>query len=92
MGYFITEAIIRLAHRMGLALSPQVYTIRYQQFLGKLKQARLEAGLSQIDVAQALGKHQSYVSKCETGERRVDFVELLDFAALYKKPIEFFKP
>jgi len=57
-----------------------------------LKQARLDAGMNQVDVAQALGKHQSYVSKCETGERRVDFIELLDFASIYKKPIEYFKP
>ena len=77
---------------MGLALSPQIYSSRYQTFLEKLKQARLDAGLNQISVAQALGKHQSYVSKCETGERRVDFVELLEFAAIYKKPIEYFKP
>ncbi len=53
---------------------------------------RLEAGLTQVDVAQALSKHQSYISKYETGERRVDFVELLDFARIYQKPIEFFKP
>ena len=92
MGYSITEVIIGLAHWVGLALAPQIYSSRYQSFLEKLKQARLDAGMSQVDVAQALGKHQSYVSKCETGERRVDFVELLDFAALYKKPIEYFKP
>ena len=77
---------------MGLALSPQVFTSRYQTFLEKLKQARLDAGLTQVDVAQMLGKHQSYISKCELGERRVDFVELLDFAAIYKKPLEYFKP
>ena len=77
---------------MELALSPQIYSTRYQTFLEKLRQARLDVGLTQVDVAQALGKHQSYISKCETGERRVDFVELLDFAAIYKKPIEYFKP
>jgi len=58
----------------------------------QLRQARLDAGLTPIDVAQLLGKHQSYVSKCETGERRVDFVELLDFSAIYKKPTEYFLP
>jgi transcriptional regulator with XRE-family HTH domain len=52
----------------------------------------LDMGLTQVDVAHKLGKHQSYVSKCETGERRVGFVELLDFAKIYNKPIDYFKP
>ena len=69
-----------------------VYSSRYQKFLEKLKQARLDAGLSQVEVAEKLDKPQSYVSKCESGERRVDVVELQDFAEIYKKPIEFFLP
>ena len=52
----------------------------------------MDAGLTQVDVAQTLGKPQSYVSKCESGERREDFVELLDFAKIYNKPLDFFKP
>ena len=77
---------------MELTLSRHVYSDRYQLFLEKLRQARLEAGLTQVEVASTMGKPQSYVSKCESGERRVDFVELLDFAQLYKKPIEYFEP
>jgi transcriptional regulator with XRE-family HTH domain len=60
--------------------------------LEKLKQARLDAGLSQVEVAARFGKPQSYVSKCESGERRVDFVELLDFISIYGKPIDYFLP
>lgn len=44
----------------------------------RLKQARLAAGLRQADVAQQLGKPQSYVAKIESGERRLDFIEVLD--------------
>ena len=44
-----------------------------------------DAELTQVEVVQRLSNHQSYVSKCKSGERRVDFVELLDFAELYKK-------
>jgi transcriptional regulator with XRE-family HTH domain len=54
-----------------------VYSSRYQKFLEMLKQARLDANLSQVEVAARLEKPQSYVSKCESGERRVDIVELL---------------
>ena len=42
----------------------------------KLRQARLESKLTQGQVAYQLGRPQSFVSKIEAGERRVDFVEL----------------
>lgn len=44
----------------------------------ELREARLAAGLRQVDVARALGKPQSYVAKVERGERRVDLVETLN--------------
>ena len=46
--------------------------------------------MKQTAVAKALGKPLSYVSKCELGERRVDFVELVAFARLYGKRLEYF--
>lgn len=42
-----------------------------------LKHARIEAGLKQIDVAGRLSVPQSYVSKYEAGDRRLDVFELL---------------
>jgi len=63
---------------------------RYKAFLKKLKAARLSAGMTQAQAAAALGKPQSYVSKCESGERRVDVIELMDFAAVYQKQTSFF--
>jgi transcriptional regulator with XRE-family HTH domain len=47
----------------------------------RLKQARLAAGLRQLDVALQLAKPQSYVAKIESGERRLDFIEVLDLCA-----------
>jgi transcriptional regulator with XRE-family HTH domain len=44
--------------------------------LDLLRQIRLEAGLRQSDVAERLGKPQSFVSNYETGERRLDLLEL----------------
>ena len=63
---------------------------RYQQFLNCLRTARLEAVLTQEQVGRRLKRPQSYVSKCESGERRVDVVELEQFAELYGKPFSYF--
>lgn len=70
-----------------------VDTIRskeYADFVGKLKQARLEAGLRQIDVAKKLKRTQSYVSRVEVGEQRLDILELQKFAKLYNKSLDYF--
>lgn len=69
-----------------------IYSASYRHLLKQLKQARLDAGLTQVQVADALGQPQSFVSKCESGERRVDVVELERFAELYSKPLSFFLP
>ncbi|MHC4226673.1 MAG: helix-turn-helix domain-containing protein [Planctomycetota bacterium] len=45
-------------------------------FLELLRQFREEAGLRQLDVAQRLNQPQSFVSKYESGERRLDLLEL----------------
>lgn len=69
-----------------------IYSSRYRAFLVLLRQARKAAGLSQVQAAAALGQSQAFVSKSERGERRVDFVELLDFAELYQQPLSYFVP
>jgi transcriptional regulator with XRE-family HTH domain len=70
--------------------SRALHTQKYQSFLERLRTAREEAGLTQVEVAKALGRQQTFVSKCEIGERRVDFVELEEFAAVYRKPLSYF--
>jgi transcriptional regulator with XRE-family HTH domain len=60
-----------------------LHTAAYRRFLVRLKEARQAAGLTQEYVAERLGKPQSWVSKSESGERRVDAVELHEFAKLY---------
>ena len=70
--------------------SKSLHSARYRVFLARLRQARQEAGLTQTDLAQAVKRPQTWVSKCELGERRVDFVELEDLAAALGKPMEWF--
>lgn len=56
-------------------------TPRQQFLLSLLVKARKSKGLTQADVAAALGKPQSFVAKYENGERRIDVVEFVDIAA-----------
>lgn len=70
--------------------SKALQTRRYRTFLVRLRAARHEVGMTQAEVARKLGRPQTWVSKSELGERRVDFVELEDFAAAYGKPLRYF--
>jgi len=46
--------------------------------------------MTQVELAQAVKRTQTWVSKCELGERRVDFVELEEWAAACGKPLDWF--
>lgn len=59
------------------------YTKKYEQLLAVLRQARKDAGLTQMQVGRKFGAHASFVSKIESGERRVDVVELSDLCRVY---------
>jgi transcriptional regulator with XRE-family HTH domain len=60
--------------------------------LSLLRQVREEAGLTQVDVAKALGYRQSFVSKYKSGERRLDLLELQDVCTAIGVPlVEFVK-
>lgn len=71
-------------------MSKSIYLKKYKNVTEKLKIARFEAGLKQEEVAQILKKPQSYISKIERGERRIDIIELSQLAKLYKKNLNFF--
>ena len=67
-----------------------VYSIEHRYMVERLKRARKEAGLGQEKVAKLLGVSQSYMSKVESGQRRIDLVQLKQFARIYKKPLNLF--
>lgn len=57
-----------------------------------LRAERSRMGMSQIDLARTLRRHQSFVSKVESGERRLDIVELLEMLrVLDVEPIRFIR-
>lgn len=57
-----------------------VYTDQYRAFRQSLINARKAADLTQYDLAQRLSKPQSFVSKFELGERRLDIIEFIAVA------------
>lgn len=54
-----------------------VYTVAYGRMLARLVEARRSAGLNQVELAEKLGRPQSFVSKIEKGDRRIDVLELI---------------
>ena len=71
-------------------MNKSVYSKDYKEIIERLKIGRIEAGLAQQEVADKLGKPQSYISKIESGERRLDVAEIKKFANIYKKDVSFF--
>ena len=73
-------------------MARSVFTKKYDQFRQLLIQARKDAGMTQIELAAKLSRPQSFVSKFERGERRLDVIEFLDIArALGFDPAHFLK-
>jgi len=67
-----------------------IQTKEYAYFVDRLRQARLDAGLTQSQAAKKLGRPQSHISNIESGQQRVDVVELKRFAKIYNKDINYF--
>lgn len=71
-------------------MKKSIHTKEYAVFVQRLRTARLEAGLTQTEVAKKLRRPQSHISNIETGQQRVDIVELKRFAKMYNKDINYF--
>lgn len=59
-------------------MSGSTHNPTYRLFLEILREARKRQGVSQVDLASRLGNTQTFISKYERGERRVDFVEFIE--------------
>ena len=59
-----------------------VHTTAYKWLCQTLVAARHKAGLTQAQVAEGIGRPQSFVAKVEGGERRLDVVELVEICRL----------
>ncbi|MGX1586485.1 helix-turn-helix domain-containing protein [Brevundimonas diminuta] len=66
-----------------------IFTHRHQEFIAFIASARKAASITQVELAARLGKPQSFVSKVERGERRIDVIEFCQIAeALGQDPTE----
>jgi ribosome-binding protein aMBF1 (putative translation factor) len=88
----------RIASRKGGVLiyakseyrkNPRLAALR-KNIAESIKIAREQCGLNQTAAAKALGRSQSFVSRCESGNRIIDLEVLVLFSDLYKKPLSFF--
>ena len=61
-------------------MTRSVYTKTYDEFRKLLVEARVKSGLTQADLSASLARPQSFVSKYERGERRLDIIEFLEIA------------
>lgn len=61
-------------------MGKRLYSEKRQAFRSLLKEIRLEAGLTQIALSKKLDRPQSYISDCENGHRRLDFVAVEELA------------
>lgn len=59
-----------------------IYDHSYVELLANLRRERMASNISQTELSQKLSKPQSFISKIECGERRLDVIELLNICAI----------
>lgn len=67
-----------------------IYSQEHKDLIERLKKARKDKKLDQKKVAEMLGVSQSYVSKIESGQMRIDVIQLKRFAKIYGKSLSYF--
>jgi len=67
-----------------------IYSGQHKRLVSKLITARKDAGLLQREAARLIHATQSYLSKIEAGQVRLDIIQLKKFAQIYNKPLDYF--
>ena len=76
----------------GNLMARSTHHRHYQAFLNLLRQLREQAGMTQVELGDRLGNTQTFVSKIERGERRLDVVEFTELCeALGADPLDAFR-
>ena len=77
-------------NRAGRTATPQTTEKERQQLGMRFKEAREYLELSQDEVARALDLPRTAISMIESGQRKVDAIELKKFAEIYQRSISYF--
>ena len=73
-------------------MNKSIHTKLYQRMIARLRAKREEKGVTQMQLAEKLGVNQTFVSKVEICERRLDIVELLTICEILEIPfVDFIK-
>ena len=64
-------------------MEKSIHSAGYTVFLKVLREERERAGLTQVQLARKIRETQTFVSKCERGERRIDVIELRTFCRAF---------
>ena len=62
----------------------------YDTLLERLIAAREKADLTQHEVSKMMGRSPNFMTKCESGQRSIDVMELMELAQIYNKPVNHF--
>lgn len=73
-----------------MSMGKSIYSEQYRNLVSKVRKAREQTNLTQKEVADALGVTQSFISKIESGQYRIDVIQLSKLAQIYKKKISYF--
>lgn len=77
---------------MLIPVTKSVFSDKYDRFRRRLIEARKQAGLTQVELSERLSRPQSFVSKYERGERRLDVIEFFEVArAMGVDPLDFLR-
>jgi transcriptional regulator with XRE-family HTH domain len=68
-------------------MEKSIFTREYDVLRSLLREVRRRCGVTQVDLAARLNETQSFVSKCERGERRLDLVQLAEFCRALNLPL-----
>lgn len=73
-----------------MIMANAIYNKQYKNIVEKLKKARFQSGYTQVEMAKKLKRPQSHISKLESGDQKIDILELKEWAKICNKSVEYF--